>query len=130
MANLLTTPTTRHPSEAKTQPTESVESESSFQLMVGDLVERMAAQVVHYGIALPLIRLDALQSRHFRYLGWLNDCILYDMQALKTLAKAGAQVGNPPPDAVRFLNATIEAAERDLTALTIVCDWLTTLESR
>lgn len=129
MANLLTTPTTRYPSEAKTQPTESVESESSFQLMVGDLVERMAAEVVRYNLALPVIRSDALKSRHFRYLGWLNGCILNDMQALKTL---GNTVDNPsgqslslPPDAVRFLNATIEAAERDLTALTIVCDWLT-----
>jgi hypothetical protein len=140
MANLLTS---QYPSEAKTQPPESVEPESPFRLMVGDLVERMAEEVVRYGEALPLIRSDALKTRHFRYLAWLNDCILNDMQALKTLSNADAQFGNPSrlglpqmahrppsPDAVRFLNATIETAERDLTALTIVCDWLTTLESR
>lgn len=130
MANLLTTPPARYPSEAKTQPPVSVESESPFQSMVGDLVERMAAEVVRYYLALPVIRSDALKSRHLQYLGWLNGCILNDMQALKTLAKADTQVGNPSPDAMRFLNATIEAAERDLTALSILSDWLTTLESR
>jgi hypothetical protein len=129
MANLLTTPPTRYASEAKTQPPEPVEKESSFRLMVGDLIERMAAEVVRYGDALPLVRSDALKTRHFRYLAWLNGCVLNDMQALKTLSNADAGLGNPSPGAVRFLNATIEASERDLTALAIVCDWLTTLES-
>lgn len=115
MANLLK-------SEAKTVPL--VEA-SPFRRLLGDLIGRLEIEVGRYGESLPPVIDRRLESRHLRYFAWLNAAILNDLEALRTLHAADAAAGNPPPDSVRFLNATIEAAERDLTALSIVSDWLT-----
>ena len=112
-------------SEAQTQPLTPAPV-PGVGVMLDSLIDGLGKQIARCTSLIPMrSRLGTIESRHLRYAEWLKRSVASDLEALRTLRNAESVVnGTPPPDAVPFLNATVVTAERNLTALSILGDWL------
>ena len=109
-----------------TLPATALPATPGVGVMLDSLIEGLGKQVERCAALIPMrSRLGTIESRHLRYAAWLKNAVSEDLEALRTLRNAESVAnGTPPPDAVPFINATVVAAERNLTALSILGDWL------